>query len=108
MVRRGEGRWFLGVFFGAGVLCLAAIILAAVSRGEPRSAWLLAGSVPRLGMLAVLGTEAGSQRNHEHRAQSEDCKRLLPPVLGQQRLELLDRDCSDGSAVAGCVGRLQH
>ena len=38
-------RWFLGVFFGTGALCLAAIILAAVSWGEPRSAWPLAGSV---------------------------------------------------------------
>ena len=44
-------RWFLGVFFGTGVLCLAAIILAVVSRGEPRSAWLLAGSV-----LYLVGT----------------------------------------------------
>ena len=44
-------RWFLGVFFGTGVLCLATIILAVVSRGEPRSAWLLAGSV-----LYLVGT----------------------------------------------------
>ena len=37
-------RWFLGVFFGTGALCFAAIILVVVTWGEARSAWLLAGS----------------------------------------------------------------
>ena len=64
-------RWFLGVFFGTGVLCLAAIILAAVSRGEPHAAWLLAGSV-----LYLVGTVLVKMRFNVPR--NEALRRVAP------------------------------
>ena len=64
-------RWFLGVFFGTGVLCLAAIILAVVSRGEPHSAWLLTGSA-----LYLVGTILVTMRLNVPR--NEALRRVTP------------------------------
>ena len=43
--------WFLGVFFGTAVICMAAIVLAALNRGEHAAPWLLSG-----GLLYLVGT----------------------------------------------------
>lgn len=64
-------RWFLGVFFGTAALCMAAIILTAVSWGGPRSAWLLAGSV-----LYLAGTILVTMRFNVPR--NEALKRVAP------------------------------
>ena len=64
-------RWFLGVFFGTAVLCLAAIILAALSWAELRSAWLIAGSV-----LYLVGTILVTMRFNVPR--NEALKRVAP------------------------------
>jgi uncharacterized membrane protein len=64
-------RWFLGVFFGTAVLCLAAIILAASRWGESRAAWLLAG-----GVLYLVGTILATMRFNVPR--NEALKRVAP------------------------------
>jgi uncharacterized membrane protein len=43
--------WFLGAFFGTAVLCIAAIVWAALDWAGWRSAWMLAG-----GVLYLVGT----------------------------------------------------
>ena len=44
--------WFLGVFFGTAVICIAAIALAALNRGERATPWLLLVG----GVMYLVGT----------------------------------------------------
>jgi uncharacterized membrane protein len=44
-------RWFFGAFFGTAVLCLAAIVVAAIRWGDHAAPWLLGG-----GLMYLAGT----------------------------------------------------
>jgi uncharacterized membrane protein len=63
--------WFLGAFFGTAVICLCAVLLAALTWGGQASAWLLAG-----GLLYLVGTIGVTMRFNVPR--NEALKRAAP------------------------------
>ena len=63
--------WFLGVFFGTAVICIAAIALAALNREEHAAPWLLIG-----GLLYLVGTIWVTMRFNVPR--NEALKRVSP------------------------------
>lgn len=63
--------WFLGAFFGTAVICLCAILLAALTWSGQTSAWLLIG-----GLLYLVGTIGVTMRFNVPR--NEALKRAAP------------------------------
>jgi uncharacterized membrane protein len=66
--------WFFTVFFGTALVCVAALVMAAMRWGEPASAWLLAGA-----LLYLVGTIFVTMRYNVPR--NEALKRLPPGAV---------------------------